>query len=312
MAPALAAEIACAANVPAGWVATSSPTLYPSGRKPIRATCQTALLQGQIEPGDYDRFKDIVERNHPFLSDIYVNSPGGDVLEAMRIGRLIRKLLLEVTAPSYLDTEADREQAANPSSRVQARTSLWLIDTNLNQQRVICSGAPDACGCASACILIWVAGGKRNGDVLGLHRPTFKDQRFASMGADEAQRAYRNALEAMTQYLKEMEAPTQFADDLVNTPSSDVTWTEPVDTIASAGSNYGYPPSIAEWLVANCGSYTAQQKLGIIDFVTRKSGGEALSKEDIKLEGDANERVSSTMTCQYRKLANHRDSVSPE
>jgi hypothetical protein len=233
---------------------------------------------------------------------VYVDSPGGDVREAMRIGRLIRKLLLTVEAPSYFDlAEAD-----DPTKRASTKTYLWLFDAE--QMKPICIGAPGSCGCASACTLIWVAGGKRDGDVLGLHRPRFKDQSFAALDAESAQRAYGGVISEMSQYLKDMEAPPEFALKMVETPSSEIMWNEP--DRSESGSNDGYPPSIAEWLMANCGSYSREQKSHLWDLATKKNAGYVLTDAETREYAIDENAYSSVLGCHLRKLAQHRDSTS--
>jgi hypothetical protein len=77
---------------------------------------QTVVLEGLIEPGDYDKLRDflLAKRDYgifgdptcdgPYLDgcpdEIYLASPGGDAAEAMKIGRLVRSLGWETMAPS--------------------------------------------------------------------------------------------------------------------------------------------------------------------------------------------------------------------
>jgi hypothetical protein len=97
-----AAEIICDAWGP---VATHvdparAAELYPSGRLPNPDSCRAILLKGTILPGDGDRFAKILRQSHPFLDRVLLWSPGGSVEDAMKIGRLIRKGLIETEAPS--------------------------------------------------------------------------------------------------------------------------------------------------------------------------------------------------------------------
>jgi len=75
--------------------------LYPSGRLPNPDGCRSAiLLKGAILPGDGERFAKLLRQSHPFLSSVMLWSPGGSVEDAMKIGRLIRKGLIDTEAPS--------------------------------------------------------------------------------------------------------------------------------------------------------------------------------------------------------------------
>lgn len=51
-------------------------------------------IEGVIEAGDYERFTKIAKDNQGQLAGIYIPPPGGDFLEAMKIGRAVRALEL--------------------------------------------------------------------------------------------------------------------------------------------------------------------------------------------------------------------------
>jgi hypothetical protein len=55
-------------------------------------------LEGEILPGDFEKLKNVIVNNDG-ARDIYLASPGGDLSEAMKIGRLIRSLKISTTAP---------------------------------------------------------------------------------------------------------------------------------------------------------------------------------------------------------------------
>ena len=61
-------------------------------------TAPHLFISGKINKGDYERALNAVNEtyNHGEISDLFVqlDSPGGDVLEAMKIGSLVRKLKL--------------------------------------------------------------------------------------------------------------------------------------------------------------------------------------------------------------------------
>src|SRR5258708_31112436 len=64
--------------------------------------CLTGTLSGPISKGDYDKVVTLLRANHPFLSDFVLVSLGGDVDEALKIGRLFRKYLVGTGAPVQL------------------------------------------------------------------------------------------------------------------------------------------------------------------------------------------------------------------
>jgi hypothetical protein len=51
-------------------------------------------IRGKIERGDYDKIITLVKKHGSIPGYILINSPGGDVIEAMKIGRFARKALL--------------------------------------------------------------------------------------------------------------------------------------------------------------------------------------------------------------------------
>ena len=58
---------------------------------------------GQIEPGDDVRFQDLLIRvEPPPRTDVYIDSPGGDVEAAINIGRLIRDAWFSTSIGRYL------------------------------------------------------------------------------------------------------------------------------------------------------------------------------------------------------------------
>jgi len=72
-----AAEIVCVDTyAKANW---SNPdafkALYPSGKKPTPSTCHAVLIRGEIQSGDADAFRRILEENVPFLRTVYLSSP---------------------------------------------------------------------------------------------------------------------------------------------------------------------------------------------------------------------------------------------
>ena len=59
------------------------------------------VIEGNIESGDYVKFRDYISKSK-FVGSVYLASPGGNLTEAMRIGRLVRSLNLETTVPGRL------------------------------------------------------------------------------------------------------------------------------------------------------------------------------------------------------------------
>ena len=70
----------------------------------ISADTYVVTLIGKIEHGDYDRLVAVIKKTHAFPSGLWINSPGGDVVEATKIGSLARKALLQTVALGQCDS----------------------------------------------------------------------------------------------------------------------------------------------------------------------------------------------------------------
>jgi hypothetical protein len=169
-------------------------------------------LSGKIVKGDYEKIKLLIDST---TSTFWLASPGGDIDEALKIGRLFRKYLISTEAP-YLEDGF-----------------LWN-----------CRG--QNCICASACALIWLGGVDRMGTV-GLHRPYYDGLLFKGLPPADASTTYRRMLGDVTDYLNEMEVPGSIIESMATTNSGDIRWVDYLDE------GLDRPPSIAEWVDASCG-----------------------------------------------------------
>jgi hypothetical protein len=198
--------------------------------------CSAALLDGPINDGDYPKVLALLRTNYPDLGSFYLNSSGGNLTEALQIGRLFRKYLISTTAPT----------------RQQDGTALFILPG-----RNKCLGYN--CGvCASACALIWFGGVDRNGTV-GLHRPRTDDPSFSGLSPAEASIIYRRVLGEIDTYLAEMEVPKSIIETMISTGSSEIHWVDSIDD------SLDQSPSIAEWSAATCPGQTPEA-------MTRKFG----------------------------------------
>lgn len=217
---------------------------FPSGRRPSPDTCDEVLIKGEITVGDSKKFADFIQLHQPFVERVLLWSPGGSVSEAMSIGRLVRKVMLETKAP--------RETYLPPSGN----GTLEGFAGHLK----ICRG--QACHCASACFLIWAAGIKRSGNAIGLYRPSIHSAEFADVSPDRSAGLYRLLLKDIDGYLTAMEVPRRFIEPMTDTLSTGIRWLD-----FGEGKSMEDVPSISEWLNAACpkdGTYaynTPREKL---------------------------------------------------
>lgn len=155
-------------------------------------------IEGPIAPGDFAKLAPLV-LDAKGRSVVWLASPGGNLSEALRMGALIRQLALEVRAPS------DR-----------SRPMVRLRDPENNT-------------CASACFFLYVAGVKRQGSVLGIHRPSLPADEYFSLGLDGSVTAHQRIEEATADYLDQMGVPSRYASMMMAANSSDMIWLTPED-----------------------------------------------------------------------------------
>jgi hypothetical protein len=130
---------------------------------------------------------------------VWLASAGGNLSEALRLGALIRQLALEVRAP------IDRTQ---PLVRLRD---------------------PENNTCASACFFLYVAGVRRQGSVLGIHKPSLPADEYFSLGLDGSVAAHRRIQEATADYLDQMGVPSRYASMMMAANSSEMIWLAPED-----------------------------------------------------------------------------------
>jgi hypothetical protein len=168
--------------------------LFVAGSGSYRAI----VIEGKIEPGDFDTFVRILRENQGEISTVYVFSPGGDYYEAMRIGRAMRSLELASQVPMR-----------NPSGRpVCDDTELGLRPSD-----------PRNCTCASAGFFIHIGAIHRGGTYLAVHRPYFEKGKFGALSQADAQKAFNALQESARTYMEEMGVPKHVQEDVLGTPS---------------------------------------------------------------------------------------------
>ena len=188
--------------------------------------------RGPIERGDYEKVSAFLRLNHPYVGGFNLISTGGDIEEAMKIGRTLRRYLLStVSSVRYHYENGERFEDEQP----------FLSDG----VRDICRG--ETCICASACALIWIGGVNRLG-MIGLHRQRTEEAGFRLLSPADASVLYHKVLDRMITYMEEMEAPQSIVDETIAAPSGDIRWVDVNEETSLYES-----PNIAEWIAASCG-----------------------------------------------------------
>jgi hypothetical protein len=157
-----------------------------------------------------------------------LGSPGGDLLEAIKIGRLIRKLRFATFSPSML--------AGTPISVAKFR-----------KENLVCS---------SSCFFILAAGVLRLGGIIGIHRPYLPKEHYQKIGAGDAIEVSKKIRIMLTDYLRDMGTPTSYVDRMYSIPKEKVEWLLKKETNNLFS---GLIPDIDEWVKARCPGLQSRQ-----------------------------------------------------
>ena len=183
------------------------------------------FLVGDIVEGDAER----VAGEYAILNNfglvrgrtinLYLNSNGGDVYEAMKIGRFVQT--------TNLSTVVDATMEENGSGK-----------------------------CLSSCFLIFIAGFERalkSNDALGTHRPYFDRIKFKNFTTTEARVFTKNLYQETQQYLLDQEVRQSMIDEMLMVPSTDIKMYNTDDFEKGFGR---FKPSIYELVEARCQNFS--------------------------------------------------------
>ena len=221
-------------------------------------------LDGVIEKGDADQFRSVM-RKAILLPDIdrlvvSLDSPGGSVDEAIKIGRIVRATLAETATASTTVWPRDLKGEVE-HLRIEGHKQAFV---NLGEP------LPALSKCLSACTIIFYSGvdravfdnrDSRANDVrkttfhptIGVHRPSYPPEEYSQFSPAEAQKAYDIMLQDMSEVLAEMGAPEQFIERTMATPSREIDLI-PSDEMERLAADT--EPFFEDWLAAKCGRDT--------------------------------------------------------
>ena len=216
------------------------------------------VLEGEIASGDSEKLAAAMEGH--LVSTVVLNSPGGDVLEAMKISSILNERLIAAEAPYDFRNF--------PSKRV----SCWLsgFEYDLADAR--------NCVCYSACAIVWLTAPSRLGDYIGVHRPRFDYKYFSGLSAQEAKKKYAEMQSVLEQFLYQHDVPPGIVSRMMSTPSSE----NYILSNDEIGSIERMRPFLEELLHARCSSFH-QEFLQI----------QALQLEYENLKSDYNSRLQN-------------------
>ncbi len=195
----------------------------------------TITLTGEIEPGDAERLasiflavKPIGKYYFPYPRAISLNSPGGDVAEAIRISELVKVLGLKVYT--------------KPDGKGFCASSCFLIYVAALERS------------ASGIDTIKTEGVKGNLGPLGVHRP------FMRAGEEGPSGVKRQAqiMNDMRTYLVNAGVGHSLIDKMMSHASNDIYWLTAED-IRALGQ---YSPGLEEQLIKKC-DYNARREASL-------------------------------------------------
>jgi len=244
----------------AAWVLTSATAGAADIRAdPSAAAGMGAVLEGKIESGDFEKFKNFVLENNK-TAEIYLASPGGNLAEALKIGILARMLKLSTVAPSKTLTNYSRELAAAQHNLQHAKANYM---------------------CASGCFFIFVAGINRRSDglgpaILGIHRPFLTANDMKRLGYDQAAAIADRTRSTVARYLSVMDVPGGYITAMYSVSPGRIQWIRNDQFDADFK---GFIPELRDEVDAKCENHTnpaanaEQEILGPIAGEQAPSGG---------------------------------------
>lgn len=195
------------------------------------------LIEGEIQKGDYEKLHSMIKNTHGGRERIYLGSQGGDLLEALKIGRLIRKLNITTIAP------------------------LMLKSSKLSMPFLLVKAKKENLVCASSCFFILASGIMRSGGIIGIHRPYLSKDEYLSIGEKDAIKASVKLRKILEDYLIEMNMPSSFIERMYKISGSDMEWLDTDPGQPDHKYFSGPIPEVTDWVEARCPVNEADGKL---------------------------------------------------
>lgn len=173
--------------------------------EPLKVFRGALLVEGPIQRGDFDRFRSFLADRAVFekiRKGVFLASPGGEVMESIKIGYLLRALNLRTLLPDLPPGQASPIHAGD-----LRRPGNYL--------------------CGSACFFIYVAGIDRNParvGRLGIHRPVVKSRFNLPTSKEATAVAARGIEDAIGFYLRQMGVSDRIEPMMFSIPNDKIHW----------------------------------------------------------------------------------------
>lgn len=238
-------------------------------------------LSGVIAKGDLAAVKSAVMKDlleSPSTVTVVLNSPGGDVNEAIAIGRYLRRYMAT--------TEVDGADFYNPNNEL----GRSLVKDSKKYPSMVYGLVPAPSGridpkkivrCYSACVLIFYAGVQRSVSdnvylkergqkpvkipVMGLHRPYYDQSAYAKLSPGKAQREYAALDKEVRNYMLAMGASNEVVDRMFRTASNQI---DLVPEKKFKKMFKAIAPFFQEWEIAKCKPFGPRAALSKADYDT--------------------------------------------
>lgn len=179
-------------------------------------------IEGAIREGDAERFAQEMSRL-PWVNTLWLSSPGGSVVEALKIANLVNASNISIHIKGKSDC-------------VSACFFIWLAGLSRNAVGI------DGGGWVEPPInrdRAWMS-------FVGIHRPYIADKDLVASGFLKKQ---VSAMDYVRRYLSDNRVPLYLIDEMMARPSNQVYWLKDRDLDAIGY----YRPEVEEFLIRRCG-----------------------------------------------------------
>jgi len=228
-------------------------------------------IEGAIAKGDLEKFKsvtkDFVLTSKFNELPVSINSVGGDIDEAIAIGRVARDLLASARVSGNIFRSFEGQWFYELRGKTLANDGSPFIRVPTGEA----IEKEHVRGCYSACVLILYGAvnrlisdnfDQREGGIgqenkiiptIGIHRPYYDKEYFKKLDPKEAKAAYAALEVKVRTYLTEMGAPQALIDRMFFKASNEV---ELIPAKEFRTLINDKEPYFDEWLISKCGSTT--------------------------------------------------------
>lgn len=241
---------------------------------------QAIWIEGVIEAGDFESLKTTAQKllvSEPYSLTIYLDSSGGDVQEAIKMGSLARELLAKTMVIGHTYFAPNSPEGKEHLENLSDTTYRDFFGHYLAVERGNKVSTPTV-KCYSACVLLFWGGVKKDVKdnswldntgvdipVMGLHRAFYEKEYFKTLSPSEAYQKFEGLKDAVRLYLHRMGAPNELVERMLKTSSSNL---ELVTQHEFSNWFARDEPFYNEWLEARCSDIIPQ---GIDEFLKGES-----------------------------------------